>query len=139
MPENEFERVEMVNWNVFLSFSLIATVMPPREISAMTGIKPFTELLRGERDAMRDLPRSNLWTVRSTGQQGESVAEHWQTIEQQLVSKVDVFRSLAAEGSAILTIVVKGPEARFPPIEIPPSMSFFAGSIGAIVDIDHLQ
>jgi len=128
-----------MHWKIFISFSLKATVTPPREISAMTGIKPFTELIRGERDSARDLPRSNLWTVRSTGQQGDSVAKHWQTIEQELVSKIDIFRRLAAEGSAVLTVVVDGPEARCPPIEIPPSMSFFAGSIGAIVDIDHLQ
>jgi hypothetical protein len=129
----------MMRSNIFLSFSLRGTATPPSEISAMTGIRPFTELLRGERDAGRDLPRSNLWTVRSTGWQSDSVARHWQTIERKLVAKTDVFRRLAAEGSAVLTIVVEGSDTRCPPIDIPPSMALFAGSIGAVLDIDHLQ
>lgn len=128
-----------MHWNIFLSFSLTATSTTPREISAITDIKPFTELMRGERDAERGLPRTNLWTVRSRGQAGDSVAIHWETIERELMANIDVFRRLAAEGRAILTVVVEGSETRCPPIEIPPSMSFFAGSIGAIVDIDHLQ
>lgn len=52
--------------------------------------------------------------------------------------KIDIFRCLAAEGSAILTIVVKGAEARIPLIENPPSMSFFAGSMPGMRPIDRL-
>lgn len=125
--------------NLFLSFSLIGTSTPPRDISATSGIKPHTELLRGERNTERDLPRSNLWTLRSNGNVGDSVEDHWSTIEKDLLANVDAFRRLATEGKAVITIVIEGNELRCPPIEIPPSMSLFAGSIGAMIDIDHLQ
>ncbi|MDQ0009428.1 hypothetical protein J2T07_001605 [Luteibacter jiangsuensis] len=124
---------------LFISFSLIGTTTHPRDISAVTRIKPYTELLRGERNSERDLPRSNLWTLRSEGGPEQSVESHWNTIEKDLLSNIDAFRRFSAEGRAVITIVVMGDDPRCPSIEIPPSMSLFAGSIGATIDVDHLQ
>jgi hypothetical protein len=124
---------------LLLSFSLIGTSTHPREISTISRIKPHTELLRGERNAERDLPRTNLWTLRSDPKAGESVGDHWRTIEKDLLSNIDAFRRFAAECRAVMTIVISGEVNRCPPIEIPPSMSFFAGAIGATIDVDHLQ
>ncbi|URL59851.1 DUF4279 domain-containing protein [Luteibacter flocculans] len=123
---------------MYISLSLGNTTTPPREISAATGIEPSTALLKGERDPVRVLPRSNLWSIESMKSPQGSLEACWQELEHKLLPRTDIFRHFAAEGSAVLTIAIQGMDGRIPSIMIPPSMSLFAGTIGAVIDIDHL-
>jgi hypothetical protein len=128
----------MMSDYMFISFSLRNTSTPPREISAATGVEPSTALLKGERDPVRVLPRANLWSIESTNSPDGSLEACWRTLEPELVPRTDAFRRFASEGSAVLTIAIQGMDGRYPSIMIPPSMSLFAGTIGAVIDIDHL-
>jgi hypothetical protein len=92
----------------------------------------------GERDPVRVLPRSNLWSIESIKSPEGFLEACWRTLEPELVPRTDAFRRFASEGSAVLTIAIQGMDGRYPSIMIPPSMSLFAGTIGAVIDIDHL-
>ena len=120
-----------------LDFQLLGTDVSPQEISRRTAIKPDTELERGERNAALDLPRQNVWSLKSHVDSDE-VSEHWADLESSLQEARDEFREIAKTGTARLTLVLKRSE-RIPPLLIPPAMSEFAGFVNAVVEIDHLQ
>lgn len=120
-----------------LDFQLLGTSVVPQEISRRTGIRPDTQLARGERNAALNLPRQNVWSVESHVKSDE-VSEHWEDIERVVQGSKDEIREIAKTGAAKLTLVLASSE-RLPPIKIPPSMSAFAGYVNAIIDIDQLQ
>lgn len=120
---------------LFLSFALFDTTIPPKEISKRTSITPYTELLKGERRPELVLPRTNLWSIRSSVQSDE-VSEHWDSLATILEPAQTELRDIAKTGLARLTIVIYH-DKRIPPITIPPSMARFAGFINAEIDIDH--
>jgi hypothetical protein len=122
---------------VKISFQLLGTAIPPAEISQRTGIIPSVELMRGERNKLRDLPRQNVWALDSQLRSDEE-AEHWGELEGALLSSRDTIKEIAQGGSAKLTIVIDS-QHRLPSIMIPPSMAAFAGFVNAVIDIDHLQ
>jgi hypothetical protein len=128
----------MMSDYMYISLSLRDTSTPPCEISTATGVEPSVALLQGERDPVRVLPRSNLWSIESMRSPEGSLEACWRTLEPELVPRTDTFRRFADEGSAVLTIAIRGMDGRYPSIMIPPSMSLFAGTIGAVIDIDHL-
>jgi len=120
-----------------LDFQLLGTSVAPREISRRTGITPDTQFARGERNAALDLPRQNVWSIESHVESDE-VSEHWADIEHALQKSREEIRDIAKTGAAKLTLVLPRSE-RLPSLQIPPSMSEFAGFVNAIIDIDHLQ
>lgn len=120
-----------------LDFQLLGTAVLPKEISRRTAIKPDTELERGERNSALDLPRQNVWSLKSHVDSDE-VSEHWADLESPLQAARDELREIAKTGTARLTLVLTRSE-RIPPLLIPPAMSEFAGFVNAIVEIDHLQ
>ncbi|UOD31546.1 DUF4279 domain-containing protein [Massilia violaceinigra] len=122
---------------VKLSFTLWATNVTPKAISAMTGIIPSIEMLKGERDSVKVLPRENLWSLDSSVQSDE-VADHWAELEPKLKGAQHLLKEISETGQAKITVVIGG-GARIPSIWIPPSMSEFAGFVNAAIDIDHLQ
>lgn len=124
---------------LFISFELAGTSVEPARITELMQISPDTELARGQRNAELVLPRQNRWAIRSSEDLSRDVSGHWDEIAQRLLSKQDILCSLARDGKAMLTIVIPGSTFRCPPIQIPAAMSAFAGRIGAVVDIDHLQ
>lgn len=102
-----------------------------------TGILPSTELMRGERNKLRDLPRENIWSLDSSLQSNE-VAEHWQELEGRLNLSRQAIKEIAKDGTAKITIVINS-NHRLPSITIPSSMAEFAGFVNSVIDIDHLQ
>lgn len=120
-----------------LDFQLLGTTVAPKEISRLTGISPDVELNQGERNKERNLPRQNVWSIKSKVQ-SEVLAEHWEDLEKTLEQSKEAIKDAAQTGRAVLTVVVSG-EKRLPSIQIPPTMSFFAGFVNAVIDIDHLQ
>lgn len=120
-----------------IDFQLLGTEIPPKEISRRTGIIPDVALERGERNKTLDLPRRNIWSIRSQVQSDE-VSDHWNNLEPILISSKEVIKEIAKTGLAKMTLIV-GNDTRIPPITIPPAMSEFAGFIHATIDIDHLQ
>lgn len=120
-----------------LDFQLLGTSVAPKEISKRTGIKPDTELLRGERNSALNLPRQNLWSIESHVNSDE-VGEHWADIERSLNRAKEEIRVIAKTGTAKLTLVLARSE-RLPSLQFPPTMSEFAGYVNAVIDIDHLQ
>ena len=122
---------------LYIDFLLSNTTLLPKEISKLTGIKPDTELMRGERNQKLDLPRQNVWSVLSHAQSGE-VADHWHELDAILNNSKEVIREIAKTGSAKLILVINNNQ-RIPPIFIPPKMCEFAGFINAVIEIDHLQ
>jgi hypothetical protein len=120
-----------------LDFQLLGTTIVPKEISRVTGISPDVELNEGERDKERNLPRQNVWSIKSKVQ-SEELAEHWADLEKVLEQSKESIKDVARTGRAVLTVVVTGGK-RIPSIQIPPRMSLFAGFVNAVIDIDHLQ
>jgi len=120
-----------------LDFQLLGTTIVPKEISRVTGISPDVELNQGERDKERNLPRQNVWSIKSKVQ-SEELAEHWADLEKVLEQSKEPIKDVARTGRAVLTVVVSGGK-RIPSIQIPPRMSLFAGFVNAVIDIDHLQ
>jgi hypothetical protein len=123
--------------DIKIDFQLLGTTIPPKEISRLTGIKPDTELMRGERNGKMNLPRQNIWSIQShVG--SDDVAAHWVELEVVLKSAKEKLREIAATGRARITLVISSKQ-RIPSIMIPASMSEFAGFINAVIDIDHIQ
>lgn len=120
-----------------LDFQLLGTTVAPKEISRLTGISPDVELNQGERNKERNLPRQNVWSIKSKVQ-SDVLAEHWEDLEKTLEQSKEAIKDAAQTGRAVLTVVVSG-EKRLPSIQIPPTMSIFAGFVNAVIDIDHLQ
>ena len=123
--------------DVEIDFQLWATALPPKEISKRTGITPDVELMKGERNSKLNLPRENLWALRSHVE-SDSVVDHWSNLELILVDQKEVLREIAQTGRAKFTLIVNS-ASRIPPIVIPPAMSSFAGFLNAVIEIDHLQ
>ena len=122
---------------VRIDFNLMGTAVPPKEISKLTGITPDVELMRGERNQERDLPRQSIWSKKSRVQ-SEEVSDHWIDLEKILSDSKEIFKKIAQTGKAELTIVVTSKD-RIPSIRIPPEMSEFAGFVRAVIDVDHIQ
>lgn len=120
-----------------LDFQLLGTTIVPKEISRITGISPDVELIQGERNKELNLPRKNVWSIKSKVQ-SEVLAEHWEDLEKALEQSKEAIKDVARTGQAVLTVVVTGGK-RIPSIQIPPKMSMFAGFVNAVIDIDHLQ
>jgi hypothetical protein len=121
-----------------MSLSLYGTEMPPEEISRATGIQATTCLARGERNAGLMLPRQNVWSLVSRVDSND-VSAHWQDIESVLLPNQDLLKEIAASGRPVITIAIRDAATRFPSLMIPPSLSSFAGHIGAVIDVDHIQ
>lgn len=122
---------------VKIDFCLMGTTVVPKEISKLTGIEPDVELMRGERDQKRDLPRLNLWSKESCVQ-SDDVGDHWNNLEPILGGSREILKTIAKTGKAKLTIVITCTD-RIPSIQIPSEMSAFAGFVGAVIEIDHIQ
>jgi hypothetical protein len=123
--------------DVQIDFQLLGTIIPPKEISRITGIVPDVELMQGERNKKLNLPRVNIWSIRSTADSDE-VEDHWISFGETLTKSKEEIKNIAATGVAKLTLVINSNQ-RIPSIIIPPAMSEFAGFIGAVIDIDHTQ
>lgn len=123
--------------DVEIDFQLWATAVPPKEISKRTGIKPDVEFLKGERNSKLNLPRENLWALRSNVE-SNLVADHWSNLELILVDQKDALKEYAQAGRAKFTLIVNS-SSRIPSIVIPPAMSAFAAFLNAAIEIDHLQ
>jgi hypothetical protein len=120
-----------------LDFQLLRTSVAPKEITARTGITPDFQLLKGERDMQKILPRHNIWSIGSKID-SDDLEEHWSVLRGKLDASREVIRDIRKTGVPRLTIMI-GSRQRIPSIKIPPSMSEFAGYVNAEIDIDHLQ
>jgi len=123
--------------HVFISFTLWKTEMAPKEITKQIDIIPDTELLKGERNAERILPRQNIWSFRSTVS-SNNISDHWRELEFKLNPAKDKIKYITINGTAKITIVVTT-QGYIPDIIIPFKMSEFMGYIDGIIDVDHLQ
>lgn len=123
--------------DVQIDFQLLDAMIPPREISKITGVVPDIELMRGARNEKLDLPRQNIWSLRSHVQ-SDDVIDHWDSLKKGLENSREQIREIAKTGSAKITLIINSHQ-RIPSITIPPSMSEFAGFVNAVIDIDHLQ
>jgi len=122
---------------VFIDFILWETEMPPKEITKQVGVVPDAELLKGERDAERILPRQNLWSLRST-LSSDDISEQWKELSSKLNPAKDTLKDIAKNGIAKVTIVVTT-QGYIPNITIPFGMLEFMGYIDGVIDVDHLQ
>lgn len=137
MVRPECQRMEMVEKTVQICFDIMDSSIPPRSITAMTGVTPDEEWLKGERDPARGLPRRTTWSLRSQSD-SEALSDHWKTIEAGLMASKEEFRKIAETSVASITILINS-HNRVPPIAIPPAMAEFAGYVNIVIDIDHLQ
>ncbi len=126
-----------MEYDVQIDFQLLDTEVLPKDISKRTGISPDVEMLEGERNKKLNLPRCNIWSIRSHAKSDE-VADHWGELESVLLSSSDDIKNIAETGTAKFTIIINS-DQRVPSIMIPPAMSKFAGFVNAVIDIDHLQ
>lgn len=122
---------------VELSFELLGTKIAPKEISRMTGILPSIELLRGEINSSREIPRQNIWAFESKIKSVE-IIDLWEELQAALENSKDKIKDIAKTGRVKFTILIES-QHRLPSIQIPSSMAAFAGFVDAMIDIDHLQ
>jgi Domain of unknown function (DUF4279) len=122
---------------VRIDFQLMGTTFSPKEISKLTRITPDVELMQGERNKEQNLPRQSIWSKMSSTQSDE-VSEHWKNLGIILYGSRDILKKIAKTGKATLSIVITSRD-RIPSIRIPPEMSEFAGFVGAVIDVDHIQ
>jgi hypothetical protein len=124
-----------MKYDIELDFQLLDTIIEPIEISKRLGLVPDTEMLKGERNKELDLPRQNIWSIRSTAKSDE-VKAHWLELEPRLNGVINEIKIIAKSGVAKITIIINS-DSRIPSVIIPSSMSKFAGYVGAVIDIDH--
>ena len=123
--------------DIQIDFQLLGTKVLPEDITKKTGVSPDVEMLQGERNEKLNLPRCNIWSIRSNVASDELV-DHWKELEGKLVNSSESIRDIAKTGEAKLTIIINS-DQRVPSIIIPASMAKFAGFVDAVIDIDHLQ
>jgi hypothetical protein len=126
-----------VKREIQIDFQLLGTALPPCEITRRIGVKPDMSLLRGESNPALNLPRQSIWSLRSTSS-SDKVVDHWRDLEATLRASKEVIREVGHTGSVKFTIIVNTKD-RVPSLMIPADMCAFAGFVGAIIDIDHLQ
>jgi len=126
-----------MDYKMQIDLCLYGNSIPPKEITDMLGVEPDTALLKGERNKERDLPRQNLWSLRSDPN-GDSVEKQWYSIVQRLGNKWDQFVDVSKRGDVKITIIVNVDEY-IPSIMIPPNMAFAAATLNAYIDIDHYK
>lgn len=129
--------INKVEYDIQIDFQLLGTAVLPEDISRRTGISPDVEMLEGERNKKLNLPRWNIWSIRSHAKSDE-MADHWEELESKLLGVTEDIRNIAETGTAKLTILINS-DQRVPSIMIPSGMSRFAGIVNAVIDIDHLQ
>ena len=123
--------------DIQIDFQLLGTELPPSEITRRIGVTPDLALLRGERNPKLDIPRQSIWSLRSTSF-SDRVVDHWHDLEATLCNSKEAIREIGGTGIVKFTIIVTA-ENRLPSLIIPSEMSAFAGFVGAVIDIDHLQ
>lgn len=123
--------------NLKIDFQLLGTAVLPKEITSMTGILPDVELIKGERNERLNLPRQNIWSIESRVD-SDAAEDHWNSLSLILNKSREEIKEIAKTGQARLTLVINSGQ-RVPSITIPASMSEFAGFVGAVIDIDHMQ
>lgn len=122
---------------VKIDFQLLGTSSAPKEITLLTGIIPDAQLLKGERNVLKNLPRQNIWAVGSDID-SDDLEKHWSVLRDKLDPAREIIRDIGETGVPRFTVVI-GSKLRIPPLKILPSMSEFAGFVNAEIDIDHLQ
>lgn len=123
--------------NFFLNFVFWNTSVLPKEITERLNVVPDTELKQGERNKVLNLPRYNLWSLRTTSR-SDDVLDHWNELAEKFQGKRQEIKKIGTTGIVKIVIAIQGHSSRLPPIKIPSEMSEFAGYIGAVIDIDHI-
>jgi hypothetical protein len=118
-----------------ISLSLDSNPIPPQEISKLLGVKPFTALLQGERNKERDLPRHNIWEVRSDASL-ETIGEQWEDIVSKFGRNWLDLIEISKKGTVRITIIVDA-TSHLPSVIIPPKMSEAAYLMNSEIDIDY--
>ncbi|MCB5205401.1 DUF4279 domain-containing protein [Neorhizobium sp. T786] len=122
---------------LWIDLCLEGNLTPPKEITRILNVTPDKEMLRGERDGSKDLPRSNLWSIYSTGSSDE-VEDHWKSIFGKIEHVWDKFEEISKSGEVMITIIVDA-TGRIPSVMIPPQMAAAAAKLNAYIDIDYYQ
>lgn len=120
-----------------IALSLLGNPVAPKDITQLLGVFPETSLLRGERRPELDLPRQNIWSVRSDGRL-KTIDSQWEQLKRLFEQKWDVFVGISRRGTTKITIIVDATD-RIPSIVIPFIMSKDAFSLNAEIDIDCYQ
>lgn len=126
-----------MNTDIEIDFQLLATTIPPREISRLMELQPDAEWAKGERNPLLGLPKVSIWAIRSVASSNQ-VGDHWRNLDRVLTPKREIVKRISDTGTARITIIVSG-NVRLPSIIIPPSMSEFAAYLKAEIEIDHQQ
>jgi len=120
--------------NIQIDFQILDTKLSPKEITALLDIIPDDEIKKGARNTKLNLPRQNIWSLRSHTE-SDCVSDHWLELKSKLFHSHKLIKEIIETGKSKFTILFNS-EARFPSIIIPPEMSKFAGYINAEIDID---
>lgn len=124
---------------VQIDLSILGSKLDPAGITNSLGITPDTALRQGERNPQLGLPKSSIWSTRSTAKSKESfLEEHWSSLESKFAGKEELLRSISATGRIVVTIIVDGGD-RIPSLYFPNRMIEFVARIGADLDIDINQ
>ena len=118
-----------------ISIGLFSNPIPPREISRRLGVMPYTELLEGESNKKLNIPRQNLWTIRSDASLAD-VGEQWNDLVARFGEKWDDFIEISKQGTVRITIIVDATD-RLPPVIIPPEMSKAAYLLNSELSVSY--
>jgi len=122
---------------IYIDFILWNTKIPPKEITKAIDIIPDIELLRGERNKERNLPRQNIWSLESTID-SLYIKDHWKELEYKLNPIKNKLKDITKDCTVKMVIVINA-QGYVPDITIPFEMLKFTGYINGVIDVDQMQ
>lgn len=123
-------------YDVQLALDITGYAAEPEAISNAMECVPYYAGKQGSRDGTLNLPRQNIWSIRSFPATADaSVEEHWAWLYEHLHGKTDILNDLKMPGNIRITIIVRA-SGRVPPLIIPVQMSQFCADCDAMIDVD---
>lgn len=126
----------MVDYEIQIALTIRNFKCDPAEITAQIQVTPWRVAVRGEKSSERNLPRSNLWILRSDPESASATLnDHWNNILAKLRGKEGVLQSLSLNSDLKFTIIV-GIENEKPVLVFSKEQIEFVAGCGASLEID---
>lgn len=119
---------------MYLCLTITGDGIGVHDLSETLGVPAQTVYRKGERFPERKLPRTDIWSFRSDGNDAD-IARQWASISGLLVGKAGLIRSRVSLGGAVKLESVITLERQIPSFSIPTDMATFASELGTGIDI----
>ncbi|UXN05143.1 DUF4279 domain-containing protein [Bartonella sp. HY761] len=118
---------------IVLSFGLLDNPIPPKDISKLLDIKPYTEMEKGAKNPKNVVPRTNLWIYQTSA---------LPTLEDEYIEFISIFKSkwqilkeITNEGGNVEISIIVNILDEYPSIIIPKALIQIASEFRSCIDI----